>query len=73
VFRILAAIDDPAFRIGPSAFMEPGMDSVKLARVWRRSIMPYLEEYYIDQSAKATLWRWDGDLMRGLRWEQPDE
>lgn len=61
------AIDDPAFRIGPSYFMKADMDESALARIWRRSVMPYLREYYFDQPANADQWSWDGDLVRDIR------
>jgi 5-methylcytosine-specific restriction protein B len=61
------AIDDPNFAIGPSAFMREGLDEAVLARIWRRSVIPYLEEYYFDQPAKARRWDWDGELVRGIR------
>jgi len=72
LYRRLAteAVDDPDYAIGPSIFMRH-LDEAGLARVWRRSVMPYLEEYYIDQRARARRWAWDGELVRGLR-EQPD-
>jgi 5-methylcytosine-specific restriction protein B len=68
LYRRLAAeaIDDPDFAIGPSHFMRP-LDEAGLARVWRRSIMPYLEEYYVDQPARAGQWAWEGELVRSLR------
>ncbi len=68
LYRRLAteAIDDHNFDIGPSAFMRD-LDEAGLARLWRRTIMPYLEEYYIDQPARAQQWAWDGDLVRSLR------
>ena len=68
LYRRLAAeaIDDPNFAIGPGLFMH-ALDEIGLARLWRRSVMPYLEEYYVDQPARAQLWAWDGDLMRRLR------
>ena len=43
------------------------LDETGLARLWRRTIMPYLEEYYIDQPARARLWAWEGDVVRSLR------
>jgi 5-methylcytosine-specific restriction protein B len=69
LYRRLAeeAIEDANFAIGPSAFMRPGLNEVGLRRVWQRSVMPYLEEYYLDQPAKAQRWQWDGELLRGLR------
>jgi 5-methylcytosine-specific restriction protein B len=68
LYRRLAneAIDDPDFAIGPSAFMRD-LDEAGLARLWRRTVMPYLEEYYVDQPARAQLWAWEGELVRGLR------
>lgn len=68
LYRRLAteAVDDPDYAIGPSAFMRD-LDEAGLARLWRRSIMPYLEEYYVSQPARAHLWAWDGDLVRSLR------
>ena len=69
LYRRLAteAIDDPDFAIGPSHFMRPGLDEAGLAQVWRRSIMPYLEEYYVDRPAQAQQWAWDGELVRRMR------
>jgi 5-methylcytosine-specific restriction protein B len=68
LYRRLAteAVDDPDYAIGPGVFMRD-LDETGLARLWRRSIMPYLEEYYIDQPARAQLWAWDGDLVRSVR------
>jgi 5-methylcytosine-specific restriction protein B len=68
LYRRLAteAVDDPDYAIGPSVFMRD-LDEAGLARLWRRSIMPYLEEYYLDQRTRAQLWAWEGDLVRSLR------
>lgn len=68
LYRRLAteAVDDPDYAIGPSVFMRD-LDEMGLARLWRRSIIPYLEEYYIDQRARVRLWDWDGELVRSLR------
>lgn len=61
------AIDDPNFAIGPSYFMDTEMDEAKLARVWRYSIEPYLEEYYVGQPSKVAPWRWNGASVKVLR------
>ena len=61
------AIEDENFRIGPSYFMQSGMGEEKLARIWRRSIMPYLKEYYFDQPERANKWAWDGEIVSGIR------
>ena len=69
LYRRLAeeAIDDPHFAIGPSYFMDPNLTEDKLLLVWRYSIEPYLDEYYIDQPEKVDPWRWDGETVRSLR------
>jgi 5-methylcytosine-specific restriction protein B len=64
------AIDDPNFAIGPSYFMGTGLTEAKLARIWRYSIEPYLEEYYVGQSSKVAPWRWDGANVKILRTDQ---
>lgn len=63
------AISDPDFAIGPSHFMDASLTEARLERIWRRSILPYLEEYYLDQRAKVDTWRWDSDRMRQIRGE----
>lgn len=46
-------IDDPDFRIGPSYFMTraaaDAFEPVRLARIWRTSILPLLEEHFYGQ------------------------
>jgi len=61
------AVDDPNFAIGPSYFMDPALSEYKLERIWRRSIVPYLHEYYFDQPAKIKRWLWDSEFMQNLR------
>jgi MoxR-like ATPase len=61
------AIDDPAYAVGVSYFMDPNLTEAKLARIWRRSIVPYLAEYHVEQQAKVRKWDWEGDLMHSIR------
>jgi 5-methylcytosine-specific restriction enzyme B len=63
------AIEDLDFAIGSSHFMRPNLDEDGLRRIWKRSIEPYLEEYYVDRRErnKAERWAWDGELIRGIR------
>lgn len=63
------AIDDPAYHIGPSYFMKPDLTEAKLARIWRRSIEPYLAEYHLNNQSKLDAWSWDSKNMRKLRGE----
>jgi 5-methylcytosine-specific restriction protein B len=69
LYRRLAAeaIDDPNFAIGPSYLMKPDLTEGRLERIWRYSIEPYLEEYYVDQMGKVDPWRWNGEIVRNLR------
>jgi hypothetical protein len=47
--------------------MDAGLDEAKLERIWRRSIEPYIKEYYFDQPAKAARWEWNNEFMIALR------
>lgn len=74
LYRRLAdeAIEDPHFAIGFSYFMKEGLDEAQLRLIWQYSILPQLQEYYIDQPTKADLWQWEGDLMRDIRRDDHD-
>jgi 5-methylcytosine-specific restriction enzyme B len=49
-----ARIEDPEFKIGPSYFMKPGGQTREgIARVWRTSIMPLLEEHHYGELTAA--------------------
>lgn len=61
------AIDDPDFEIGPSHFMKPNLTEEKLEAIWRRSIEPYLREYYLEQPKKAEKWYWDSEQVKHIR------
>lgn len=61
------AIDDPAFQIGPSYFMRPGLTEAQLRGIWRRSILPYLAEYHVENSSRIERWHWDSDEMKRVR------
>ena len=51
---------------GPRAFRRD-LGEGGVSRLGRRGVMPYREEYYVDQPARAQLWAWDGELVRGVR------
>ena len=61
------AIDDPAYAVGVSYFMDKDLTEAKLARIWRRSIIPYLAEYHVEQRARVRNWEWDSEFMTGIR------
>lgn len=68
LYRALArdGIDDPAYAIGPSVFMRPGLDTEAIHNIWNWSVMPYLREYYIDQPGAVPLWEWDSPNVRAI-------
>src|SRR5690606_4992591 len=64
---LTGAIEDKDYAIGHSHFMKPDLDEQKSERIWHYSIMPYREEYYLDQPAQAGRWQWNGENVRPLR------
>ena len=63
------AIDDPAYAVGVSYFMDKNLTEAKLARIWRHSIIPYLAEYHVEQRARVKNWEWNSEFMVGIRGE----
>lgn len=61
------AIDDPDYAIGHSHFMKDGLSEAELRSIWRRSIEPYLREYYLENLEKAKPWYWDGAKVKQIR------
>lgn len=61
------AIEDPNMKIGPSHFMQEGMTDEDLRLVWDYSILPYLEEYYFEDTNQVKKWLWDGERVRAIR------
>jgi MoxR-like ATPase len=64
------AINEPAFRIGPSYFMGKDLTEEQIRRIWEHSIMPYLAEYYIEKSRDLAKWNWNSSYMQQIR--QPE-
>ncbi len=68
LYRLLCeAIEDPDYQIGMSYFMDDALTDERLGRIWRRSIEPYLETYFLDDPAQAARLRWDGSAVQRLR------
>ncbi|KAA3663539.1 MAG: AAA family ATPase [Chloroflexi bacterium] len=61
------SIDDPAFQIGPSYFMRPGLTESQLRGIWQRSIVPYLAEYYVENPSRVERWHWDSSDVMAIR------
>lgn len=60
-------IEEEDYQIGVSYFMDDALTEERLRRIWRRSIEPYLETYFIDDPARVEPLRWGGDQVRQLR------
>ena len=52
-------LDERDLAIGPSHFMKDDLDEEKVQRIWKRSIMPYIEDHYFDNPDRATEFTYD--------------
>ncbi len=70
-FRLLKeTIDEEDYQIGVSYFMDQALTEERLRRIWRRSIEPYLETYFVGDPGRMAELRWDSPRMKRLR--RPD-
>jgi hypothetical protein len=53
VDRANALLPDRYLQIGPSHFMTPRLNEEWLDKLWRRSVIPYLEEQFFDEPEKV--------------------
>ncbi|MFI0609494.1 MAG: McrB family protein [Anaerolineae bacterium] len=68
LFKLLkGVIEDEDYQIGVSYFMDDALTEERLKRVWRRSIEPYLETYFIDRRDQVEEYRWNSARVRSLR------
>jgi 5-methylcytosine-specific restriction endonuclease McrBC GTP-binding regulatory subunit McrB len=58
-------LDNPDFAIGPSHFMKKGLTEELARKIWRRSIIPYVEDFFFNQKEKAK--DYDLDRLRALK------
>jgi len=56
--RLNQAINDPNYEIGISFFLCDDLDK-SLEDIWRLEIVPYLEEYFFDQTDRVDEFRWE--------------
>ena len=52
-------LDERDLAIGPSHFMKDHLDEEMVQRIWKRSIMPYIEDHYFDNPDQATEFTYD--------------
>ncbi|MGI8754253.1 MAG: AAA family ATPase [Acidimicrobiales bacterium] len=58
-------------QIGPSYFMKQGIDAVRLARIWRYDIMPFIEDQLFGEPAKIDRYQLEA-VLSAYRSEQHD-
>ena len=64
--------DDRHAAIGPSYFMKSGLDEAAVKRIWKHSVLPYIEERRFGGDAVTE--EFALDKLRGeVAWEAPDE
>ena len=71
VDRANLAINNPDFSIGPSHFMKKNLSEDIVRKIWRRSIIPYLEDIFYNRKEEVA--QFDFERMRTLRRLQADQ
>jgi MoxR-like ATPase len=59
VDRVNAMLPDRHLQIGPSHFMTPRLNESWLGKIWRGSVLPYIEEQFFDEPERAEAFRLD--------------
>lgn len=70
---LLKEIEEKDYQIGMSYFMDDALTEERLRRIWKRSIEPYLETYFIDDPGRVDPLRWESDRIRRLRQQHEQE
>ena len=65
--------DDLHAAIGPSYFMKPGLDEAAVERIWKHSILPYVEERRFGGGERAEDFGLDGLRRAGVSGGSQDE
>ncbi|MBN1580240.1 MAG: AAA family ATPase [Anaerolineae bacterium] len=74
LFRLLLeAIEEQDYQIGMSYFMDDALTEERLRRIWKRSIEPYLETYFIDDPGRVDSLRWQSARLRELRHKHSED
>jgi MoxR-like ATPase len=63
-------LGNPDFAIGPSHFMKKDLTEDLARKIWRRSIIPYVEDFFFNQKEKAK--DYDLDRLRALKRAEKD-
>lgn len=63
-------LNNPDFAIGPSHFMKPNLDEALVRKIWRRSIIPYVEDVFFNRKEEVS--KYDLDRVRTLKRLAPE-
>jgi MoxR-like ATPase len=63
-------LNNPDFAIGPSHFMKPNLDEALVRKIWRRSIIPYVEDVFFNRKEEVN--KYDLDRVRTLKRLAPE-
>lgn len=58
-------LDNPDFAIGPSHFMKKNLTDELAEKIWKRSIIPYVQDLYFNRKEEAE--KFDLDRVRALK------
>ena len=64
--------DDRHAAIGPSYFMKSGLDETAVKRIWKHSVLPYIEERLFGEGDER-IGEFDLDVLRGTEAPDPQE
>lgn len=70
VDRANAMLDERHMQIGPSHFMRDNLDEALLSRIWRYSVLPYLQEHFFDEPDRVEAFALD--RIRSAITSQPE-
>lgn len=71
VDRVNGMLDDRDFQIGPAYFIKKDLDQRWLDRIWRYSVIPYLEEHFFDEPERVA--EFDLEMLQAAELEAETE
>jgi len=73
VDRANELLDDRNMAIGPSHFMRPDLDEGKVRQIWRRSVLPFIEDQFFDEPDRVKQFSYDALISAGTEGESGEE
>jgi MoxR-like ATPase len=71
VDRANELLDDRNMAIGPSHFMREGLTEGKVKQIWRRSVIPFIEDQFFDEPARVKQFTYDA--LTGTDTDAPED